>query len=135
MPRAKIMVVTSHFNSFLLFDLTTNLEPEGFLVKSDFGGAELLEAFETIMKGGMYYSVSVMESLRKISGRAGYLDGVNRQIITLLSKGIRTKSLTDYIPLATSTIEKRKVQIKDYLGVTNGSDEDVVMEARKQGYI
>lgn len=63
------------------------------------------------------------------------LDSYNRQIIMLLSQGVKTKNFHDYINLSTSAIEKRKVVIKDYLGIIKGTDEDILREARKQGLI
>ncbi len=134
-PEAKIMLVTSHFKSFLLYNIAKNLKPEGLMVKSDFGGVELLDAFEKIMDGELYYTESVLEGLRKVNAQTEDLDEINRQIIVLLSEGRKTKSLAEHLRLAQSTIEKRKAHIKDYLGLIKGSDEEVVMEARKEGYI
>ena len=135
MQGTKIMMITSHFKSFLLYGLTKGLAPEALMVKSDFGGSELLDAFEKVMSGGMYYTESVVEGLRKIGTKIGGLDVHNRRIIELLSQGVKTKSITDHLLLSQSTVEKRKAQIKDYLGIAKGSDEDIVMEAKRQGYI
>jgi len=51
-----------------------------------------------------------------------------------LAKGIKNKNLSNYIPLSESAIEKRKYKIKRLLEV-NGDDEDLIQEARSQGYI
>ena len=134
-PNAKIMLVTSHFKSFLLYNVAKNLQPEGLMVKSDFGGEELLDAFEKIINGEFYYSESALEGIRKVNSQVEDLDKINRQIIILLSQGMKTKSLAEHLRLAQSTIEKRKAHIKDYLGLIKGSDEEMVMEARKEGYI
>jgi two-component system, NarL family, response regulator NreC len=37
--------------------------------------------------------------------------------------------------LSKSSIEKRKMQIKDYLCIAKGTDEDIVRESRKLGFI
>ena len=63
------------------------------------------------------------------------LDSYNRQIIILLSQGVKTKNFHEHINLSTSAIEKRKAVIKDYFGIIKGSDEDILREARKQGLI
>jgi hypothetical protein len=52
----------------------------------------------------------------------------------LLAKGIKNKNLEKYIPLSASAIEKRKYRIKRLLDV-EGDDEDLIKEARIQGYI
>ena len=44
MPKAKIVILTSHTESILLYDIIRNVEPAGVLVKSDFSAEELLSA-------------------------------------------------------------------------------------------
>lgn len=63
------------------------------------------------------------------------LDSYNRQIIMLLSQGIQTKNLPDYLHLSKSAIDKRKVVIKEFFDIEKGNDEDILREARKQGFI
>ncbi len=65
----------------------------------------------------------------------GYLDTIDRQIITLLSKGLRNKTIASELGLSDSAVEKRKVKIKDYLNIYKGNDEDIITECRKLGFI
>lgn len=53
----------------------------------------------------------------------------------LLSQGIQTKNLPDYLNLSKSAIDKRKVIIKEFFDIEKGNDEDILREARKQGFI
>jgi CheY-like chemotaxis protein len=110
MPKSKIVIITSHSQAFLLYNIAKKIDPAGILVKSDFKAEELLS-------------------------KETYLDSFNRQIITLLSKGIRTKNMPDYLHLSLSAIEKRKAQVKDYFCLEKGTDEDIVREARHRGFI
>jgi hypothetical protein len=64
-----------------------------------------------------------------------YVDDINRKILHLLSQGIKTKSLSEYIPLSMSAIEKRKKQLKLLFSVTDGKDETLLQEAREKGYL
>lgn len=134
-PDTKIVIITSHAEAFLLHTIVKKIHPEGLLVKSDFSADELLVAFESILNGATYYTQTVKESLKELLSKEQFLDDFNRQIIMLLSQGFRTASIAEELHLSKSTIEKRKVQIKDYLCIAKGTDEDIVRESRKLGFI
>ena len=63
------------------------------------------------------------------------MDNYNRQILLLLSQGIKTKNLPDLLHLSKSAIDKRKAIIKQIFGIDKGTDEDILKEARRQGLI
>lgn len=134
-PKSKTVMLTSHAEAFLLYNIVKKIEPDGLLVKSDFSAEELLNAFDMIMNDEVYHSETVKESIKELLSREEYLDSYNRQIITLLSQGIKTKSLPEYLNLSMSAVEKRKSQIKDYFCIEKGSDEDIVREAKRLGFI
>lgn len=133
----KIIILTSHAEGFLLYNLKKKINPEGLLVKSDFSAEELLVAFEKIIEGEIYETKTVTEAIEEIanSGKNTLLDEINREIIVLLSKGVLTKSLPAHFNLSISTIDKRKAQIREYFLLEKGTDEDIVNEARKHGFI
>jgi len=135
LPQAKIMMMTSHSETLLLMKLRYECNPDALLVKSDFHAEELLEAFDTIVKGENYYSSTIKSLKQEPKETAKALDFHNRQIILLLSQGIKTKNLPDYLHLSKSAIDKRKVFIKEFFDIEKGSDEDILREARKQGLI
>ena len=135
LPEAKIIMLTSHTESLVLFRILNECQPDGLLVKSDFLSDEFLLAFDTIVKGGKYYSTTVRNQKQELLSKGKTLDSYNRQIIILLSQGVKTKNFHEHINLSTSAIEKRKGAIKDYFGITKGTDEDILREARKQGLI
>lgn len=135
LPESKIIMLTSHAEAFILYNIVKKINPNGLLVKSDFDGEELLNAFDKVVNGQIYHSETVTKSIKELLSREEYLDSINREIITLLSQGIRTKSMPEFINLSHSAIEKRKVQIKDYFCIDKGSDEDIIREAKKLGFI
>jgi len=135
LPEVKIIMLTSHTESILLYNLIKNIEPAGLLVKSDFSADELLLAFDTIMQGNTYHSDTVKANIKELLSGNKYLDDYNRQIIGLLAQGIKTKNLPNHINLSISAIEKRKVQIRDYFCIKNGNDEDIIREAKTLGFI
>lgn len=135
MPESKIVILTSHVESILLYNIIKNVNPEGLLVKSDFNAEELLEAFDIIIKNEIYHSQTVKQNIKELLSKKIYLDNFNRQIISLLAQGIKTKSLPTYLNLSIGAIEKRKVNIRDYFNLKKGSDEDIIREAKKLGLV
>ncbi len=134
-PTTKIVILTSHSEAFLLYNIVKNIAPEGLLVKSDFSADELLVAFDKIMDGETYHTETVKEGMRDLLSKEEYLDSINRQIIILLSEGNKTKNLCEILNLSQSAIEKRKALIKDYLGIDKGTDLDIINEAKRKGFI
>ena len=134
-PGTKIMMLTSHSQSLLLFRLLKNCNPEGLLVKSDFRAEDLLEAFDAVISGEIYHTSTIVNLKKEISNAPKILDSYNRQIIMLLADGIQTKNLPDILNLSKSAIDKRKAIIKEFFDIEKGTDEDIIRAARKQGYI
>lgn len=134
-PDTKIMMLTSHSEAIVLYNITRKTNPEGLLVKSDFTGDGLLSAFDKVLKGEKYYTETVRSGLKELLSRELYLDNTNREIIMLLAKGVKTKNMMETLNVSRSSIDKRKQFIKDYLCVENGTDDDIVIEAKRLGLI
>ena len=131
----KIIMLTSHTEAFILYNLIRKTNPAAVLVKSDFRSDEFLKAFECVLDGETYYSTTASKSLKEVSMNNDALDSYDRKIISLLAKGIKTKNLPDHIGISVSAIDKRKAQIKVFFGIHKGNDEDVIREARKRGLV
>lgn len=134
-PNAKIIVLTSHLESIVLYKLLSEYHPNGLLIKSDFQSEEFIEAFDIILKGGIYYSETVVFHQKNWEKKNKVLDNYNHQILSLLSQGVKTKSIPALLNLSMSAINKRKAILKQVFGISKGTDEDILKEARKQGYI
>jgi len=131
----KIMMLTSHTEAFMLYNLIKKINPEAVLIKSDFKSDEFLNAFKSVMNGKTYYTNTARQSLKEVGMNHYALDSYDRRIISLLAKGIKTKNLPDHIGISLSAIDKRKAQIKDFFEIQKGNDEDVIREARKRGLV
>jgi len=131
----KIMMITSHTEAFILYNLIKKINPEALLVKSDFQSNELIKAFDSVVSGQTYYTHTAKLSLKEVGMNNFGLDSYDRRIISLLAKGIKTKSLPEHIGITISAIDKRKAQIKLFFNIQKGSDEDIVSEARKRGLV
>lgn len=134
-PNTKIVVLTSHSESLLLHKLINNHNPNGVLIKSDFMPDEFLTAFDLIVRGSIYYSSTIKKLEKNWSKNEKVLDSYNSQILQLLTLGIKTKNMPEYLHLSQSAIDKRKSILKSILGIDKGNDEDILKEARKQGLI
>jgi DNA-binding NarL/FixJ family response regulator len=134
-PKTKIIVITSHTQGLILFDKNKEYYPEGIMVKSDFTDCELSIAFTEVLKGNIHYSETVQNLKKVMTSTVTFLDNYSRQIIILLSQGVQTKNLPEYLNLSQSAIDKRKAIIKEYFNIEKGNDEDILREARKQGLI
>ena len=134
-PKSKIMMLTSHAEAFVIYDLVQKVRPDGLLIKSDFDGDELLAAFSAVLNGTVYYSQTVKDSIKELLSRENYLDAINRQIIVLLAKGLKNKSIALQLNLSDSAIEKRKSKLKEFFFISKGTDEELVQQARKLGFI
>ena len=135
MPEAKIIILTMFNESFRIHNIIKEINPDGFLIKSDLTSMELADAFQQILRFPPYYSSTVSNYIKKTISSDIYIDDINRKILHLLSQGIKTKSLTEYIPLSMSAIEKRKKQLKLLFSVMDGKDETLLQEAREKGYL
>lgn len=135
LPDAKIVILTMFNESFRVHNIIKEINPDGMLIKSDLTSSELAEAFQSILINPPYYSSTVNNFLKSSSTSDIYVDEINRKILYLLSQGIKTKSLREYIDLSMSAIEKRKKQLKLLFNVEDGKDETLLSEAKQKGFL
>lgn len=132
---AKIIILTMFNESYRIHNILKTINPEGFLIKSDLTSKELANAFQSIMLNPPYYSSTVNTVLRKTITSDIVVDDKNRQILHLLSQGVKTKNLSEHMGLSLSAIEKRKKQLKMLFSIEDGEDETLLNEARKKGFL
>jgi len=133
--KAKIIMLTAHAESFIIYDILHHTKPNGLIIKSDATGDVILDAFHDIIDGKSYYSTTVTESMKDLLAREDYLDTINRQIIVLLAQGFKNKTIAKQLGLSDSTVEKRKSKIKDFFLINKSTDEELIREAKKLGFI
>ncbi len=133
--QTKIIILTSHTEAFVLYNISKKINPEGILVKSDFKPDELLHAMQLVLEENYYYSATVKNAIKEVAVRNDALDSYDRRIILLLSKGIKTKNMPEHMGITLSAIDKRKAQIKVFFDIQKGNDEDILREAKKRGLV
>ena len=129
-PSAKTLIITSHFESVILYNIYQKTKVNGILVKTDFDDEELLLAYEKVMAGENYFSKTAKQAKTERLLAEGHFDTVDRQIITLISNGCQIKTIATTIKVSEDTVKKRKSKIKDILGIDKGNDEDILRECR-----
>lgn len=135
LPKSKVIILTMHREDHRIHNILKNINPAGFLIKSDLTSSELLLAFNNIIKGKAYYSATVNDHFRKMMTNKFSLDEKNLKILYHLSRGVKTKNLPNYVSLSLSAIEKRKNQIKEMFSIAKADDQMLLEEARKRGFI
>ncbi|MBP4142051.1 response regulator transcription factor [Flavobacterium sp. P4023] len=135
-PELKIIIITSIFKSKQLERIIETFSPEGILEKIDITNSDyLINTLNKIIKGEFYRSEMVEKSIKMDLINDSKFDILNKQIITLLSQGVKTKNLPNHLSMTLSAINKRKSKIKQLLQIEKGDDEDIVSESKKNGII
>ncbi|MFC5193880.1 MULTISPECIES: DNA-binding response regulator [Bizionia] len=135
MPNSKIIMLTMFNEPYRIHNIIKDIDPEGFLIKSDLTSRELASAFQKVLYKPPFYSSTVSTTIRKTITNDIKLDDIDRKILYLLSQGTRTKSLKDHFDISLSAIEKRKKNLKIIFDVTDGSDENLLSVAKNAGFI
>ncbi len=135
MPTTKIIMLTAHFDAIRLYNVVKKIQPNGLLIKSDYKPPHLIEAFENVLQGDLYYSPLVVEIIKQPLFTKGSLDSIDRDIIVLLAEGLQIRSIASKMNVSEETIKKRRSKIKDLLGIEKGGDEDIIRECRSIGLL
>lgn len=124
-----------HSEPLIVDKIIKELNPEGFISKSDINFELFPVICKKVLDGETYRSPSIDQSQKELFKRNINWDIHDTQILTLLSQGVKTVNLSKYIPLSMSAIEKRKANIKDQILLGKGSDEELIRIAKKIGII
>ncbi|SHL03748.1 response regulator [Flavobacterium chilense] len=131
----KIVLLTMRSEPLTVDKIIKGIQPEGFISKSDINFELFPIICKNIIDGEVFRSATIIESQRELFKRNINWDNHDNQILILISEGVKTVNLPDYIPLSMSAIEKRKANIKDQLLKGKGSDKDLIEKAKTLGLI
>jgi DNA-binding NarL/FixJ family response regulator len=131
----KIVLLTMHSEPLTVDKIIKEINPEGFVAKSDINFELFPIICKKIMHGELYRSPTIIESQKELHKSNINWDKHDSQILILISQGVKTVNLPDYIPLSMSAIEKRKANIKEQLLMGKGSDRDLISKAKKIGLL
>ena len=134
-PGTKTIVLTMFSDKSRLFNILKNVNPEGFLIKSDVTPKELQNAVKSVLNGTRFYSKTVQELMTSQKKSHPLLDDYDFRILFHLSNGTKTKDLIDFVPLSLGAIEKRKRKIKEVFDISLGGDKEIIDRARELGFL
>jgi DNA-binding NarL/FixJ family response regulator len=133
MPECKIVLLTMHSESLKVQKIIDEINPLGLVIKNDLTFDNMLLAIDTVLKGEKYYSESVIKFLNQQQKEKIYVDVIDRQILHFLNKGIPSNDVALYIPISSSSVKTRIENMKELIGKTDFSDQDLVAEAKENG--
>jgi DNA-binding NarL/FixJ family response regulator len=131
----KIVLLTMHSEPLIVDKILKAIKPEGFISKSDINFELFPIICKKILEGEIFQSSAIIESQRELFKNNINWDNHDNEILILISQGVKTTNLPDYIPLSMSAIEKRKANIKDQLLKGKGSDKDLISKAKRLGLL
>lgn len=134
-PESKIVFMSSFSDGYRVNSILSNLDPEGYLVKSDINKESLTTMVHTVMTSPPFYSKGTLATIRKRLANDLPLDQLDKDIMHLLSLGVKTKDMTKTIPLSLAGIESRKRYIKSLFDIDKQNDQALLHEAKQRGFI
>lgn len=134
-PTCKIILLSMHSEPMMVDKIIKKINPEGFIAKSDINFELFPVICKKIMDEEIYRSPAIIQSQRDLLKNNINWDNHDNKILTLISQGVKTVNLPNYIPLSMSAIEKRKANIKGQLLMGKGSDKDLISKAKKLGLL
>jgi DNA-binding NarL/FixJ family response regulator len=134
-PKTKIVVLTNITNQLRTQNIIEELNPEGFIIKTDIESKSLKKAVTNVLYGEKYYSKTVNGYTSKANLNEIVIDDFDRQILYHLSMGEKTKDIPKFVTLSQRAIEERKSKLKIALGIKSNNRSNLVKVAKKMGYV
>ena len=131
----KLIVLTFHNDNHRLCNIFKTLNPDGFLIKSDFSFQDLVRAFTNVVQGSPYYSKTVTKLIRNHMSNQITLDKKDREILYHLAQGAKMKDLPEVIHLSLSGIECRKRRLFEIFDAEKNNDRALIECAKEKGFV
>lgn len=132
-PQCKIVMITAHTEFLVIYDIYKKIKPEGFISKGELTPSNLQAIIQVVQNNENYLSPLVKDCIKEIWKKDLMVDDYNRQILFYMSKGYKLKELEEVVFLATSTIQRRVIKMKQAFDVPD--DSSLIKIAIKQGFI
>lgn len=131
----KIIFLTSISDRHQYYTIFREINPEGFIIKSelDFKGIE--GALTRVMAGETFFSPSIQDFLRKEMSVPKEVEDVDRQLLFLMSQGAGTRELSEELKMSPSGIEWRKRRLARLFGLDGGQTHPLIETARDKGLL
>lgn len=135
MPDCQIILLTMYTEELKIKNIIETINPIGLVIKNDLTFDELLFGFDKVIKNEIYYSQSIQKMIDLAQQDSIEIDLFDKQILFHLSKGTKTADIPQYVTISLGAIEKRKSNLKKILNIQDGSDSELVREAKDKGLL
>ena len=134
-PETKVAILTSLSDHYRLRSILKDIDPDALLLKADLTPGELIRGIQSLITKPPYYTVTVLDHLRKNLVAEVDIDTTDRQLLYELSIGAKMIELPEILNLSKAGVEKRKRNLKILFEVEGVSDRELILEARNRGFI
>ncbi|MAW94453.1 MULTISPECIES: response regulator [unclassified Leeuwenhoekiella] len=134
-PETKVAILTSLSDNYRLRSILKGIDPDALLLKGDLTPGELIRGIQSLLSKPPYYTVTVLEHLRRSMTTEIDIDSTDRKLLYELSLSTKNTELCEILNLSKAGVEKRKRNLKIILEVEGESDRELILEARNRGFI
>ena len=132
---AKIIIITSSTQKYRFYTIFKNVDPEGFLIKSEIDFEIVKKAIVNVLEGHSFFTKSISDFLRKSASMALPIDEFDRKLLYLLSQGLNIKELSNELNLSVSGIEWRQRKLSKLFNLENVRINTLLQRANELGLI
>ncbi|MES2485799.1 MAG: DNA-binding response regulator [Bacteroidota bacterium] len=111
-PDCKLLMITSHIEILIIYDLIRKINPHGLVTKNDINTDNLYDIINDVLQGKLFKSPQIKACIKEVWTKDFIFDDYNRKILHYLSKGYRAKELEEVINLSGSAIQNRISKLK-----------------------
>lgn len=135
-PNTKIVFMSSFSDNYRINSILKTVDPEGYMVKTEIDKKSLEAMIPVVLFNPPYYTQKALAAIRKkMANDDILLDENDKKILYHLSRGVKTKDMVNYISLSLPSIENRKRHLKSVFGVEKQTDQALIIESQKRGFI
>ncbi len=132
---AKIIIITSSTQKYRFYTIFKNINPEGFLIKSEIDFEVTKKAILSVLEGQSFFTKSISDFLRKNASMALPIDEFDRKLLHLLSEGLNIEELSTQLNLSVSGIEWRQRKLSKLFNLENVRINTLLHRANELGLI
>ena len=129
--KIKIIVMTSLSDPYRIKSILQNLNPDGFLLKSEIDEGTLIKSVQDINNDIPFFSTSILKLIKNQFFSCFRVSDDEKKFLYLLSKGVPSKEIPNYLPWSLSKVEKQKRILRQKIGAEYPNVLSLVNQAKK----
>ncbi len=134
-PNIKIIITIQNATVFNVRKLGVRIDPDSIIEVTDASQETIIKAFVETIEVGIYFSKTILQLQRIYRTNLHIVDDIDYHILHELSLGTKNIDLPKKIFLSSTTINRRKHKLKDFLGITDQSDSALIRKAKELRYV